>query len=232
MPKFQDLIRDLSIGSYRSHGNFIAASAAFMAFNWDVNGSNLAVLPLNTNGRQNKASVPLIFAHSDFVTDFQFSPFDDGLLATGSQDLTVKLWRIPPSGLPAGGLNQPELVLASQPRRVETVTFHPSADCILASTSFDSLVIWDLIQAKELYAFAEHDDEVQSVAWQHSTGKLLATQSRDRKLRILDPRQGKCVASCDSHQGMKDSKVVWINGANEDRIFTSGFSQVSCSFRI
>ena len=94
VPKFQDLIRDLSIGSYRSHGNFIAASAAFMAFNWDVHGSNLAVLPLDSKGRKNKASVPLIFAHSDFVTDFQFSPFDDGLLATGSQDLTVSFLKI------------------------------------------------------------------------------------------------------------------------------------------
>ena len=60
-----------------------------MAFNWEVNGSNLGVLPLNTNGRQSKANMPLIYAHSDFVTDFQFSPFDDGLLATASQDLTV-----------------------------------------------------------------------------------------------------------------------------------------------
>jgi len=89
VPNFENLVRDLNIGSYRSHGNFIAASAAFVAFNWDIQGSNLAVLPLETKGRQNKATIPLIYAHADFVTDFQFSPFDDGLLATGSQDLTV-----------------------------------------------------------------------------------------------------------------------------------------------
>ena len=52
--------------------------------------------------------------------------------------------------MPPTGLNQPELVLPSQPRRVETVNFHPTADCVLASTSLDTLVIWDLIQAKEL----------------------------------------------------------------------------------
>jgi hypothetical protein len=60
-----------------------------MAFNWETNGSNLALLPLDAKGRQSKAKIPLIYAHSDFVTDFQFSPFDDGLLATASQDLTV-----------------------------------------------------------------------------------------------------------------------------------------------
>lgn len=90
VPKFENLIRDLSVGSFRSHGNFIAASGAFMAFNWDNIGSNLAVLPLDTKGRQSKTAMPLIYAHSEFVTDFQFSPFDDGLLATGSQDLTVR----------------------------------------------------------------------------------------------------------------------------------------------
>ncbi len=89
VPKFEAHIRDLAIGCYRSHGNFIAASAAYVAFNWDTHGSNLAVLPLDTKGRQNKAKVPLVYAHSEMVTDFQFSPFDDGLLATGSQDLTV-----------------------------------------------------------------------------------------------------------------------------------------------
>lgn len=222
-PKPLDIIRDLSLGSYRSHGNFISASAAFMAFNWDAVGAKVAVLPLDTKGRQNKDAVPLIFAHTDFVTDIQFSPFDDGLLATGSQDLTVKLWRIPEAGLGHSGLSQPELVLPSQPRRVETVAWHPTVDCILGSTSYDSLVIWDLIQAKELYNFQDHEDEVQSLAWQHS-GQLLATQCKDRQLRILDPRQAKCVASCDSHQGIKDSDVVWINGPDQNRIFTSGFS--------
>jgi len=222
-PKPLDIIRDLSLGSYRSHGNFISASAAFMAFNWDAVGAKVAVLPLDTKGRQNKDAVPLIFAHTDFVTDLQFSPFDDGLLATGSQDLTVKLWRIPEAGLGHGGLSQPELVLPAQPRRIETVAWHPTVDCILGSTSHDNLVIWDLIQAKELYNFQDHEDEVQSLAWQHS-GQLLATQCKDRQLRILDPRQAKCVASCDSHQGIKDSDVVWINGPDQNRIFTSGFS--------
>lgn len=124
--------------------------------------------------------------------------------------------------MPAGGITQPELVLPSQPRRVETVNFHPSADSILATTSFDSLVTWDLIQAKEVFYYDDHEDEVQSVAWQHN-GQLLATQSKDCLLRIFDPRANKCVMNCESHLGIKDSRVVWINGP-ENRLFTTGFS--------
>ena len=135
----------------------------------------------------------------------------------------MKLWRIPESGMPASGITQPELVLPAQPRRVETVNFHPTADCILATTSFDTLVAWDLIQAKELYSYDDHEDEVQSVAWQHS-GQLLATQSKDCLLRVFDPRAKKCVMNCESHLGIKDSRVVWINDANANRLFTTGFS--------
>ena len=74
-------------------------------------------------------------------------------------------------------------------------------------------------------------DEVQGVAWQQS-GRLLATQSRDKRLRVIDPRvsaadsAADCVAAeADSHGGIKDSKVVWV-GQNSDRILTTGFSTV------
>ena len=38
---------------------------------------------------------PIIAAHSAFVTDFNFSPFDDRLLATGAEDGLVKVWQLP-----------------------------------------------------------------------------------------------------------------------------------------
>ena len=52
--------------------------------------------------------LPLFFFHcfvfilwtfAGFVTDFDFSPFHDGLLATGAEDCYVKLWHIPEGGV-------------------------------------------------------------------------------------------------------------------------------------
>ena len=40
-------------------------------------------------------------------------------------------------------------------------------------------------------------------------------------LRVLDPRSSDAALQCDSHQGMKDSKVVWISDGQ--RILTTGF---------
>ena len=51
----------------------------------------------------------------------------------------------------------------------------------------------------------------------------------DKMLRIFDPRTSGLVAECDSHQGIKDSKVVWINDS-ADRIFTTGFAAVRLHF--
>lgn len=53
-------------------------------------GSSLAVLPIDDCGRKSK-TMPLLYAHTDTITDMEFSPFHDGLLATGSQDCLVSI---------------------------------------------------------------------------------------------------------------------------------------------
>jgi len=223
-PKLDLHIRDLSIGSYHSCGNFIGASSAYIAFNWDTLGSSLAVLPLNTTGRPDKASIPRIDAHTQIVTDFSFSPFDDGLIATGSQDQTIKVWKIPKEGL-SRNLSTPELTLPEQPRRVETVGFHPTADAILTTSCGTGVSIWDITQGKDVFGWNGHQDWVQSVAWQWS-GNLLATQSKDKMLRIFDPRTVEGPThETNSHDGMKDSKVVWVG---DNRVLTSGFGSDRC----
>ena len=223
-PKFDKHIRELAIGSYHSCGNFIAASAAFIGFNWDTLGSSIAILPITASGRPDKSSIARIDGHSDMVTDFCFSPFDDGLLATGSQDSTIKLWRIPEKGLYTN-LSTPELSLPEQPRKVETVGFNPAVHGILSSSAGTSVSAWDLTTGSEIFDFGEHEDKVQCVSWQWD-GRLLATQSKDKFLRILDPRAAAPLASqTASHSGMKDSKVVWVG---EGRVLTSGFGEDRC----
>ena len=72
--------------------------------------------------------------------------------------------------------------------------------------------------------FKGHDDEIQGVSWQTS-GSLIATQCKDKTLRVIDPRTSDSALQCDSHQGMKDSKVVWISDGQ--RVLTTGFGSVS-----
>ena len=124
-----------------------------------IRSLSLAVLPLATKGRPDKATVPRIDGHSSLVTDFAFSPHDDGLLATGSQDQTVKIWRIPRAGL-SSNLTVPEVSLGEQARRVETVSWHPTAEALLVSSSGQGIALWDLTVGRQAWTYNGHADQV------------------------------------------------------------------------
>jgi hypothetical protein len=88
------------------------------------------------------------------------------------------------------------------------VGFHPAAHGLLATSSGTAITLWDLTAAPaaaDVYTWDGHGDRVQSVAWQWGAGRLLATQARDKMLRILDPRAGPAalVAETPSHDGVK-----------------------------
>ncbi|XP_013148577.1 PREDICTED: coronin-7 [Papilio polytes] len=219
VPKPEACIRDVCVGSYQTYGNNICASAAFMAFNWEHVGSSMAVLPLDDCGRKSK-TMPLLHAHSDTITDMEFSPFHDGLLLTGSQDSLVKVWHIPQEGLKES-LSTPECTLSQKQRRVENVGFHPVADGLIHVASGYELALWDLTKQKEVFVNKDHAEVIQSTSWKKD-GRLLATSCKDKKVRVLDPRAPEAVLSvANSHQNIKDSRVVWLG--DNDRILTTGF---------
>ncbi|XP_035791900.1 coronin-7-like isoform X6 [Anopheles albimanus] len=219
VPKPEACIRDICVGSYQTYGNNIAASAAFIAFNWEHAGSSLAVLPIDDCGRKSKI-MPLLQAHSDTVTYMDFSSFHDGLLATGSQDCLVKVWHIPEKGLEQS-ISNPECCFSTKQRRVETVGFHPTADCLLFATAVGCVSLWDLTNQQEAFSNNEHPEVIQSLGWKQD-GKVCATSCKDKMVRVLDPRaQSPIVMVADSHQSIKDSRIVWLGDQN--RVLTTGF---------
>ncbi|SPP86641.1 coronin-7 isoform X3 [Drosophila guanche] len=220
VPKAEACVREICVGSYQTYGNNIAASAAFMAFNWEHTGSSVAVLPLDDCGRKSK-TMPLLHGHTDTVTDLKFSPFHDGLLATASQDCLVKIWHIPEKGLEQS-LSDPEAVFSHKQRRVETVGFHPTADGMMYSTAAGCVALFDLMSQKEIFSNNEHPEVIQSASWRED-GTVLATSCKDKCVRIFDPRAAGSPIQmlAESHQSIKDSRVVWLGG--QSRILTTGF---------
>ncbi|CAL4071093.1 unnamed protein product, partial [Meganyctiphanes norvegica] len=220
VPKKEDWITDIKVGSPQSCGNHIKASAAFVAFNVENRGGgSLACLPLGFKGRM-EVSMPLIHGHSDLITDFDFSPFDDGMLVTGSTDANVCIWHIPEGGL-TENLTNAEYTLPQFDKRIENVLFHPTTEYLLTVAYFDTVKLFDIKHEKEIYTFAGMDDQVQSCSWKQD-GAFLVTSAKDKKIRIIDPRTDKVTHECEGHQSAKDSRVVWLG--HSDRILSTGFS--------
>jgi len=153
-----------------------------------------------------------------------FNPFNDNLVASASEDCTTKIW-----GIPEGGLTQ-NLTDSLQPltghkRKVGSVKFSPTANNILATTSTDySVKFWDVEKGKAVLSVdSQHTDIIQSADWNRN-GSQLATTCKDKKLRLIDPRQSKVVQEVEAHQGVKGSRVIYLG---MDKLLSVGFTKTS-----
>jgi coronin-1B/1C/6 len=165
--------------------------------NWEASGGGaFVVIPVSERGRA-PDRIPLFRGHTAAVLDTDWNPFDDSLLASGSDDGKVFLWRVPEGFSLHTDAEEPADVspvgrLSGHSRKVGHVLFNPAAANVLASSSGDYTVkLWDIEHGQARLAL-KHADIVQSLSWSPD-GALLVTTSRDKKLRIWDVRQEKPV---------------------------------------
>ncbi|NWS98678.1 CORO7 protein, partial [Mionectes macconnelli] len=213
-------IGGIRAGSITSCGNHVKASCVWIAFNAEAAGV-LGIVPLECEDG-GKRTVSQLCCHSDVVTDFDFSPFDQFLLATGSADEMVKVWRLPKSGqdMPSGA----GLTLGPGGGPVDVLQFHPTADGVLASGAGKGVTVWDVGQQQPLTALDSHGDQLQSLTWKRD-GHLLGTSCKDKKLRIFDPRASPAASqSVPGHENNKDSRLLWMGSS--DYLISVGFSQM------
>ncbi|KAJ8251494.1 hypothetical protein GJAV_G00221960 [Gymnothorax javanicus] len=222
IPKKDGWISDIRAGSFTSAGNHIKSSCRLVAFNTEQAGGGILGLTSLEAGPDGKWTVSHVPCHTDQVTDFDFSPFDDGVLATCSADETVKVWR-----LQEAGEEQPseaEVTLSPGEGRVETVLFHPTSSHLLAVGLSLRAQLWDSSRSTQLAALEQHPDQLHGLSWKQD-GSLLATTCKDKKLRVFDPRaQLTPVQSAVGHQNHKDSRILWIK--DSDHILTTAFNQM------
>jgi hypothetical protein len=204
--------------------NKVTANTKFIGVVWDAGGGgSFVVLNSNAPGKL-KADIPLVCGHSADVLDIEFNPFNEHLIASGSEDGYAKIWSIPENGLTAN-LTTPVQSLSGHKRKVGTVNHNPVANNVLATSSNDFTVkIWDIEKGDVKNDITGHSDIIQSVAWNYN-GSLLATAGKDKKIRSIDPRSNSIVAEVEAHQGVKGMRVSFLGA--RDKIFSMGFSKTS-----
>ncbi|KAN0034272.1 hypothetical protein ACTFIV_000765 [Dictyostelium citrinum] len=211
----------------------IAVNSEYVAVPMVGIGGPLAVIPLADKGRQ--VQVPCIEIGSQ-LCDYDLSQHNTSLVATGSEDSHVKVFKIPTGGIPKGNANKSnnytttEADFVGHNRKVISVNFHPTAENVLITSGGDMVVkLWDLNEggAGEKLSFANvHTDMITSVDvnW---TGDKILTSSKDKKMRIFDPRtnKGGLASETITHTGSKGGKAVWLGQTGN--IFTVGFNKSS-----
>lgn len=188
---------------------------------WDVAGGGaFATIPYERVGKQTE--VCLFTGHKAPVLDIDYNPFNDNLIASVSEDCNIRIWNVP-EGCPAGNHNEPVQLIQGHKRKIGTCNFHPCASNVLATSSADTtLKIWDIEQGEEMFSIGGFGDVVNSVSW-NRLGSQLCTSSKDKKVKVIDPRAQEVVQEVIAHQGSKATRCLWL--PNHDLIFTTGFSR-------
>lgn len=205
-------------------GTYIKCNSKYFALSYGTGGGGTcAVVPFEKMGPMTEG-YPMIKGHKSAVFDMDFSPFDNTTLATASDDCTCKIWKIPEGGLKED-MKDAEATFDTHLRKVNFVTFHPTAEGVLATASADKAVkIWDVNTATEKNALESHPEILQDIKWSYD-GSMLATSCKDKHARLFDARIPEAVSCFKPHEGSKCFKVCWT-GRN-GRFVTTGFTRQS-----
>jgi WD40 repeat protein len=138
--------------------------------------------------------------HSDWVQSVAFSP-NGQLLASGSEDHTIKLW-----DSRTGELCQ---TLKGHSNAVRSVTFSPNGRLLASGSGDDTIKLWDSSTGELRQTIEGHPSLVQSVAFSPNS-QLLTSGSMDHTINLWDS------GTCELRQTLKGhSHWVWA-GAHMD----------------
>lgn len=204
-------------------GAYIAANPKFFAVGIQGGGGPLLVHPIDQPKRF-PPKYPVINVHKAKVLDMDFNPFNMNLVATASDDASVKVTRFPEGGLEKT-ITDETVALYGHQKRAHSCKFNPVAENVLLSASYDHTVkLWDIEAQQEVISFEEHSELVQSVVWNRD-GSQVATTSKDKQIRLFDPRSPDSTNCVSGMEGSKSSKACFLG--NTGKLAVCGFSKTS-----
>ncbi|KAB1257209.1 Coronin-2B [Camelus dromedarius] len=164
---------------------------------------------------------PKVCGHQGNVLDIKWNPFIDNIIASCSEDTSVRIWEVPEGGLKRN-MTEALLELHGHSRRVGLVEWHPTANNVLFSAGYDyKVLIWNLDVGEPVKMIDCHSDVILCMSF-NTDGSLLTTTCKDKKLRVIEPRSGRVLqeANCKNH---RVNRVVFLG--NMKRLLTTGVSR-------
>jgi len=234
-PKSDACHTGFTLSTVTGDQQYIKASSRYFAVALFGGGGLVYVGRHDRPGRFVPGSTPTLRGHAGAILDFEWNPYDDGMLATASEDTTIKIWSIPEDWEPIhankqnkAGTDITESIvdLVGHEKKVNLLRFHPTASNVLASTSNDYTVkLWDIEAAHELSTFDEMNDLCHDIVWD-CKGDNYAIACKDKSVRFVDARAAKVTTKIGrAHDGVKGVKVVYMGESG--KVLTTGHSRAS-----
>ena len=218
---FNDL-KDPEVSGQSQH---VKASGKYFAYAARSGGeSHLIIHDLSSAGNRsptNSFCSSISNGKNGRITDFDFSPVNDNLIAFGTDSAKISVVTVPiknatqsndectMSGNPKYAMIENNLYNVHK-KKVTLVQFHPCVESILATTSMDGTVKLTDIETKQNIVTVDTNIEnhstperIYSMAWNRN-GSLISVTNAEKKLMIFDPRIfQKSIINIDSFTGKK-----------------------------
>lgn len=227
-PRPDAIFSNLRLSTVTGDQNYIKANSLYFAAGLQGGGGPFGIFNLNKPGRfdAEDAEHLIVGGHSQPVLDFDFSPFDDQIVASCSEDQSVKVWVIPTGPL-NGTLSDAAQDLRGHQRKVTFLKFHPTASNVLGSASGDQTVkLWDIEKGSEINSQNDaHKDLIQDLVWDY-TGAQYATSCKDKNVRLFDARSATVTDTIvTAHEGAKSTKLSFLGSLG--KLVSVGFTRQS-----
>ncbi|MDF0556731.1 tetratricopeptide repeat protein [Kamptonema sp. UHCC 0994] len=197
LKQYQKAIDDFKEATKRSpnyveaYYNWAVALANFGKYPEAINKCN-QVIKLNPNYNQisNQSCIPMLsLNHSGVVAGVQavaISP-DGKIIASGSDDSTIKLWDIK-TGKELKTFSHPSSLTNNS---IQSIAFNPNGKIIASGSSDSTVKVWDITTGEEIKTEQmKHSNQVTSIAFSRD-GEVIASSGNDKTIKLWDWKTGK-----------------------------------------
>ncbi len=127
--------------------------------------------------------------HAKSVNAVSFSP-DGKILATASDDNTVKLWNTQ--------TGEQIKTLTGHTDKVNSVSFSPNSQILATASNDKTAKLWDISTGQEIQTLTGHKNDVETLSFSPDS-TVLATGSADTTIKFWNPNTGKEIKTLKGH---------------------------------
>lgn len=122
--------------------------------------------------------------HTKGISAVAFSPNDSNIIASGSDDLSIRLWNV--------ATQKCLCILKKHTYHVTALQFNTKGNVLVSGSADETIVVWDLAQGRSLRTLAAHSDPVSSISLSPDD-TIIASASHDGLMRLFDTETGQCL---------------------------------------